>query len=219
MSEVAAWKRLPAPSVTRIFLCRHAATLANEVVPYILQGCELDGPLTTRGELQAKSLADALHEVPLAAAYCSPMQRARQTASIVVGHREITLQPEPDLKECSVGRWEGLSWEDIRTRDGEAHDRFQSDPVTQPHPGGESYQDVLDRAAPVLERIGRAHPGQNVVVVAHNMVNRILLSHYLGTDLKHARRLKQANCCINWIEFEHDQFLVQTLNSVWHVPG
>ena len=203
--------------MTRLFLVRHGSTEANERRPFVLQGSEIDGPLTVNGQRQAAQLAEFLAAVELSAIYTSPMIRASQTAACCAESRDLSAAPLDSLKECRVGRWQGLSWDQIRERDPAECERFLADPALEPHPGGESYQDLLARVAPAIDGILAAHTGKNVLVVAHNMVNRAYLAHLLGIDLRFARRIRQTNCCINIIHRSSEFTDVVTVNSVWHL--
>lgn len=205
------------PPITRVFLIRHGATEANERRPFVLQGCEIDGPLTESGRRQAGALTRFLSGIPFAAIYSSPMRRALETVSAIAAHRSLDITTIPELRECHVGRWAGLSWEKIRNRDQDECDRFLKDPANERHPGGESYLDLQCRALPAINALLKAHPGQNVLVLAHNMVNRVVLSSYLGLDLKHARKIRQANCCINLLQHCEGSTEVVTMNSLWHL--
>lgn len=207
----------PPHDVTRLFLVRHGSTAANERLPFVLQGCEIDGPLTETGFRQAAALARHLKDFEIHAIYTSPLLRARQTAAAVAAGRAVDVVPVAELRECSVGRWEGMAWDVIKSQHRDEYDRFFADPVNTPHPGGESYRDVLERAAPAMNDILARHVGQNVVVVAHNMLNRVYLAEHVGIELKHARRLRQANCCINLLHHRAGKTELVTLNSVLHL--
>lgn len=207
----------PPADTTRLFLVRHGSTAANEQLPFVLQGCELDGPLTETGQRQAAALANGLRAFEIHAIYSSPLLRARQTAAAVAAGRKLEVVPVHDLRECSVGRWEGMAWEAIKSQHPDEHQRFFADPVETPHPGGESYGDVLRRAAPAIHAILSRHAGQNIVIVAHNMLNRVYLAEYIGIELKHARKLRQANCCINLLHHRAGKTELVSLNSVMHL--
>jgi len=207
----------PGGQLTRLFLVRHGATAANEMRPYILQGCEMDNPLSATGERQAADLARLLGDFEFGGIYASPMIRAVQTATAVAERRSQAVTTLPELRECSVGRWEGLSWDQIQERDPDNHRRFFANPVTEPHPGGESYGDVLCRVRPALATLFDQHAGQNILVVAHNMVNRVYLAELAGIELKHARRLKQSNACVNLLEIRQGELNLISLNSVLHL--
>lgn len=207
----------PPPGVTRILLARHGATAANELRPYILQGSELNGPLSPNGEAQARALGAFLAPFQIDAVYCSPLVRARQTAEIAAGSTRSAPTTVPELRECSVGRWEGKDWETIKQADTTEYERVFADPATIPHPGGESFQDVLLRVKPALEMIYARHVGQTVLIVAHNLVNRVYLSTLLGVELRNARSLRQNNCCINLLEHQGDKTELVTLNNVMYL--
>lgn len=207
----------PPADTTRLFLVRHGSTAANERLPFVLQGCEIDGPLTETGQRQAAALGRGLRDFELHAIYSSPLLRARQTAAAIAAGRDLDVVSLHDLRECSVGRWEGMAWDVIKAEQPEAHERFFADPVNTPHPGGESYGDVYRRCVPAIQQILERHPGQNVVVVAHNMLNRVYLAEHVGIELKHARKLRQANCCINLLHHRAGKTELVTLNSVLHL--
>lgn len=203
--------------MTRLFLIRHGATSANEMRPYVLQGSELDYPLSAAGEAQAATVGNFLKYFKLAAVYSSPLCRAVQTATAIAERQGKTVETISALRECSVGRWEGLSWEIIRDQHPEEHARFFDNPVDVPHPGGESYGDVLKRARPAIDDLLNRHAGENVAIVAHNMLNRVVLAELAGIELRHARRLKQTNACINLLEVRDGTLSLVSLNSVLHL--
>lgn len=206
---------------THLFLVRHGATEANERVPYILQGCGIDLSLSSRGAQQAASLArffaagsDRIHHV-----YCSEMVRARQTAEAIagaLGQSPATLQ---HLQECDVGCWEGMDWESIRRDYSDAHRRFIDDPDQHPYLEGESYGDVLRRAWPVIDQLLTRHVSERIVVVAHNVVNRVLIARLLGLEIRRAQGLHQGNGCINLIRRRADRTELVTYNALFHLPS
>lgn len=145
------------------------------------------------------------------------MRRAIETVSEIAASRSLKITTIEALRECHVGRWAGLSWEQIRQQDQQECERFLADPANECHPGGESYLDLQRRAVPAVDQVLARYPGQNVLILAHNMVNRVLLSTYLGLDLKHARKIRQANCCINLLQHCEGSTEVVTMNSLWHL--
>ncbi len=207
----------PTGNAARLYLARHGSTAANERRPFVLQGCEMNDPLTELGKRQASALADFLNHVDFTAIYSSPMHRALETAQQIASLRNLPVEQHDGLRECSVGRWEGLSWDQIREADSELCERFLANPADIPHPGGESFRELLARVLPAINEILSRHKNQNVLVVAHNLVNRVYIAHLLGIDLRFARRLRQANCCINVIHHSDDATEVVTLNSIWHL--
>lgn len=124
-----------------------------------------------------------------------------------------------DLHECDVGRWEGMDWDSIRRKFPEEHARFADNPELHPNFGGESYGDVFRRVRPVFERLLAEHAGRQIVVVSHNVVNRVMAAHLLGVEIRHAQRLRQGNGCINVIRVHAGKTELLTYNSMFHLDG
>lgn len=206
------------PSETTVLhLIRHGATAANERIPFILQGNSLDLPLSPAGERQATAVANLLAGFPVTRVYSSIMLRARQTAATIAARHRLDAEPLEHLHECNVGVWEGMDWESIRQQYPEAHRKFVDNPAEHPNLGGESYGDVFSRARPVLDGLLLRHAGECIVVVAHNVVNRVYLAHLLGIGLQHAPSIRQENGGANLIHSVRGQTAVVTLNSGFHL--
>ena len=129
---------------TVLYLLRHGATEANLADPYRLQGRKHNPPLARVGIRQAESTRDFLAIRPIDFCYCSPLLRAFQTASIIAAPHGLSPEPIEGLTECDVGRWEGLDWQAIRYLDAESYCFHGTWPPRLP--GGESFQQVFDRA-------------------------------------------------------------------------
>ncbi|KAL3133636.1 hypothetical protein ABBQ32_008150 [Trebouxia sp. C0010 RCD-2024] len=96
-------------AVTTVLLVRHGETAWN--LQHRLQGqCEEDPPLNATGKQQAQALAERLSTEPVAAIYCSDLQRTVQTAQTVSdklqGHQIV---PVKELRERHLGVLEGLT--------------------------------------------------------------------------------------------------------------
>lgn len=202
---------------TLVFLARHGATVHNLAVPVRLQGNAVNGPLADIGIEQAESLAKVLSSIPVHAIYCSQMLRARQTAEIVALRHKRSPIPVENLQEISVGQWEGLSWAEIQERDPEHFRAFFENPVDVPYLGGECYREVLARTRPVFDELVARHAGQTIVIVTHNVVNRVLVADFLGLPLERAKLLHQSNCCFNEIRCRPGITDVRSVNQDVHV--
>lgn len=88
----------------KIYLIRHGETDWN--LEQRLQDAT-DIPLNENGLELARETAKGLQDVPFDVVYTSPLTRARQTAEIIRGHRNIPLIEEPRLKEICFGVYEG----------------------------------------------------------------------------------------------------------------
>lgn len=210
--------KFPAPdSATHLFLVRHGATAANERRPYVLQGKGVDLPLNENGQRQAAAVGRLLREFRIHHVFSSPLQRAEQTASAIAAPHGLPVNAIDRLHECDVGEWEGLDWETIQQRHPEAARKFLDSPGDHPYLGGESYRNTLDRVLPAVSELLDRHVGQNIVIVAHNVVNRVYLAHVLGTDLNRAKAIPQSNGAVNFIKRQNGQTVVTSLNSILHL--
>lgn len=203
--------------MTLIYLLRHGATALNREVPYRLQGQNLDPPLDELGIEQAEAASAALVGKPIVAAYGSTLRRSIETAGIVGRPHGLEPVALAALAEADLGRWEGLTWEEARRRDPAEHAAFLAHPGTTPYPGGESFRAVADRSLAALVEIAGRHPGGEVVVVGHNVVNRAVLAVLLGLDIERARGIRQANTGINLIRYELGNIEVETMNATLHL--
>lgn len=202
--------------MTLLYLIRHGATAANDRRPVVLQGDAIDLGLNDRGRAQALATAEFLRDVPFVAVYSSHMLRARETAAAIAAGRDFEPQVLSGLQECNVGRFEGLDWGTIAERYGEACRLFHSDPGLHPMLDGESYGDVRRRALPVVEELLERHAGESFAVVSHNVVNRVILAHYLRLPLKESFGLHQNNCGVNLLRVRGKTVDVLTVNSFAH---
>src|SRR5207302_9429667 len=92
--------------VIRLILVRHGVTEWNLAGRY--QGHQ-DVPLSDTGREQARRAAERLRAERITAAYTSDMQRAKETASIILGERNVPLREAAALREIAFGAWEGLT--------------------------------------------------------------------------------------------------------------
>lgn len=207
----------PPADTTRLLLIRHGATPCNEQRPYVLQGNSINQALSERGRRQAAAVGHFLREFSIDRVICSPLLRARETAEAIAAPHALTIETLEPLVEVCVGRWEGMAWEAIMAEYPEEYARFMDDPSVHCYLGGESYWDVYERARPVLDELLQSSPGQTVVVVAHNVVNRVLLADLLGIELRRAKDIRQTNTGINVIRHRDGNTELLTLNAVFHL--
>jgi broad specificity phosphatase PhoE len=204
---------------TVLYLVHHGATEANLARPLIVRGRRQNRPLAPLGIRQAEATRDLLAVRPLDRCYSSPLQRALETAVIVAAPHGLSPVALEALTECDSGRWEGLDWQTIRSRDAEAYVRFMENPAAYGFPEGESVTDVYRRIQPALEELLTRHTGETILVVSHQMIIRTYLGGLLGLTLDQVRHVNQDNCGISVVIREEDETRVTTVNATFHVQG
>ena len=114
----------------RILLVRHGLSSFNK--ERRIQGRDDLSTLSEEGIQQARRTGDALAEVPLKAIYSSPLQRARETAALLLeahGSPQDPLHVE-ELLEIDLAPWSGLRREDLLVHAPEQERRWREAPET-----------------------------------------------------------------------------------------
>jgi len=196
-----------------LYLVRHGQSVSNAVRRF--QGMQ-DVPLSALGRRQAAAVGAALRGRAFAHVYASPLDRARRTAEIMVADRRVPLTLVEDLRELSLGDWEGRTVEEIRTLPGDPYTRWVRDPVENLPPGAEPLGAVQQRVLRAVEGIAAAHPdGEDVLVVAHGGVISAYLAHWLGLPLSGIWRLTLSNGSVSSVAPPR----VLTVNETAHLAG
>jgi broad specificity phosphatase PhoE len=206
------------PSECVLILLRHGATDHNLSNPPVLQGQRIDVGLSRNGQRQARAAADLFSTLPVAAVFSSPLLRARETAQIVAAPHRLGVQTIDALSEADVGLWEARSWNEISQNDPVAYQSFLQDPARHGYLGGENLTDVQQRTFPAILRLLADNIGRTIVVVGHNVVNRVLIAHVMNIPLRYARQISQDNCGISILSYADETIKVKTLNTTFHLP-
>jgi broad specificity phosphatase PhoE len=156
-----------------VTLVRHGQSVANQVQRWQGQG---DSPLSELGRQQAELLGRRLAGRSFTRVFSSDLTRAADTARAT----GLAFELEPMLREFDVGRWEGLTREEVAQRYPDEIERLkQGEDV--PLGGGESYGRFALRVDAALSGLlERLAPGDHALVVCHGGVIATLLGGVLG---------------------------------------
>jgi probable phosphoglycerate mutase len=158
----------------KLALLRHGPTDWNALGR--IQG-HIDIPLSDEGLARMQRLRPP-PSFERARVYASPMQRARQTAE-ALGLENPVLDAR--LMEQNWGRWEGLSWAEILTRDGEDAFARAGPKLRFRPPGGEPTEELHDRVAAFLKDVAREQ--SDAIAVTHLGVLRAAYTLATGWDM------------------------------------
>jgi alpha-ribazole phosphatase len=195
---------------TWIYLARHGEVLHAAEGRFF---GHTDIALSPVGRAQAAALGQRLGAEPIEAVYASDLQRARESAAPLAAARGTDVVTLPPLREMAMGRWEGLTFAEIQTREPELCARWLADPFSMPFPDGEGVAELRARAVPALRGVVERHAGRHVAVVAHGGTNRVLLAEALGLPLGNVFRLAQDYAAWSLIEYRGDRAVVHLLNQ------
>ncbi len=165
-----------------IYFVRHGETAWN--TERRLQG-RMDSPLTDAGRAHAagnaETLRDAVPNVATLPFISSPLRRARHSMEIIRERLGLPIENyaiDDRLAELSFGDWEGMTAREIRAKAPAQWATYEASRWTVVPPGGESYQQLVDRLRSWLGDLRG-----DAVVVAHGGVGRALRGLNLGIPL------------------------------------
>lgn len=135
----------------------------------------LDGRLSERGKVLAGELGRRRRHDGIAAVFASDLGRAVETVELAFGGSGVPVRLDARLREVDYGAWTGMP---VSRLEGERTRR-----IRRPFPGGESYQQVVDRVAGFLEELARDWDGARVLLVGHTATRWALDQLLAGADL------------------------------------
>ena len=177
----------------KIYVARHGETTWN--AEGRIQG-RSDPELSSKGYEQSLALLEHLKDRPISAIYTSTLKRSILTAQPIAEHFGLAIQKEPELDEIAFGILEGRSFLNMDETVKAEWERFRDGRLTYRIPGAENYTDVANRVRPLKERILQIHKGQEILIVGHRGVNRMLLGLLLELPLDMAVKIEQTNDCL-----------------------
>lgn len=142
--------------MSRMFWVRHGPTHAQAMVGWSDIAADLSD--------SARLARLAAHLPANALLVSSDLSRAVATADAIAGAR-VRLPHMRDLREIHFGAWE---MQPVGAVADQAHLRaFWDSPGDLSAPGGECWHEVCARADRAVARLIAAHPGRDIVAVAH----------------------------------------------------
>ncbi|TDG71154.1 hypothetical protein C5L31_001841 [Secundilactobacillus malefermentans] len=200
----------------RIFIIRHGKTQWN--LEKRLQGAGANSKLLLDDANLANygRLATYLDTYQFAAAYASPIERATETARLVIeqfkNNSDLKIQQLDDLKEVSFGKWEGRSKAELMDENLELFKKLskrQNDPELAAI-GVENFTEARQRFANTIQSISaKLGPDENAVVFAHGGISQLGIKEL--THNEHLLGLKNLSTSI--IAENHSDFFIDVYNQ------
>ncbi|NXK89810.1 F262 bisphosphatase, partial [Formicarius rufipectus] len=169
-----------------IYLCRHGESEYN-----LLGRIGGDSGLSPRGKQFSQALKKFIEEQEIVdlKVWTSQLKRTIQTAeSLGVLYEQWKI-----LNEIDAGVCEEMTYAEIEAKYPEEFAMRDQEKYLYRYPGGESYQDLVQRLEPVIMELERQG---NVLVISHQAVMRCLLAYFLD---KSADELPYLRCPLHTI--------------------
>ncbi len=198
----------------KIYIVRHGQTDYNK--NGILQGKGVNAPLNEKGRQQAKAFFEFYKEEGFKFIYTSTLQRTTESVQSFIDLGIETSQQE-GLCEISWGTSDGSVIAEFPEY-LEICGKWTKGEVALKAMDGESPVEVAERQLPVIDLI-KSSPHDKVLVCMHGRAIRILLCQLLGKDLIQMDDYHHHNLGLYVINFDGEQFELETYNSIKHLEA
>ncbi len=183
----------------RIYLFRHAA------VDYVDDdGKVVADPdsvaLNEKGRKQADAMRDMFAGVTIDRAVCSGLRRTRETASRVLGERDLELEIYTAFEEIRSAR--GDKAYDLDLVEHVAFSHWRANEKGSRFLGGELYADFYQRISAAMDSLTSNPDWHNLAIFAHGGTNAAILGWTSGLGLSAFGTFDQATCCLNVLDFD-----------------
>jgi probable phosphoglycerate mutase len=183
----------------RIYLFRHGA------VDYVDEDGNVvadpdDVALNERGRSQADAMSQMFAGVTIDRAVCSGLRRTRETASRVLGDRDLEIEIHAEFAEIRAARGEPPAEFDLIENVAFSH--WAATESGSRFLGGELYADFYGRVSAAMESFTNDPDWHNLAIFAHGGTNAAILGWTSGLGLSAFGTVDQATCCLNVLDFD-----------------
>lgn len=203
--------------VARLLIVRHGATANNAEGRFTGQS---PAPLSPLGVRQVEALAARLREAPVDTIVSSDLPRAQETARALAAGRGCELTLDADLREVSLGDWEGLTAAEARLRDPELFREWRDDALRLAPPHGETVEQLATRVRRAWSRwVEESGSISTTLWVTHGGVISVILCDALGLPLSQRRLFRRDNASITEIAMERGGLVIARINDIAHLES
>ena len=205
------------PTVTTTTLLRHGVTIHTAHKRFSGWGGD-DPGLSDEGQQQARDTAAhlaRLGEIDLVVT--SPMVRTKETAATVAAQLGVDVLVEHDLRECSFGEWDGLTFAEVQQTSPEELTQWLASTAVRP-PGGESFDEVSGRVMAARDRLLGDQSGRTLLLVTHVTPLKTLVRLALDAPAHALFRMEVRPASLSTIQWFGDGHAsVRTFNETGHL--
>jgi broad specificity phosphatase PhoE len=193
--------------MTRFLFVRHAA---HDLLSLgVIAGRQSGVHLNALGMKQAEQIADRLSVLPIEAIYCSPLERACETAAPLASRLGLPLQIAEEFNEIDFGDWTNCAFVELNgVPEWQRWNQFRSAACT---PNGDSMLAVQARTLAKMFELRTCH--EFVAVFTHGDVIRAVLAHFLGVHLDLFQRIEIDCCSASLVELDEQSIRVRLVNG------
>ncbi len=173
--------------------------------------------MSAAGYGQVEKLRGRLVNEKIDAIYSSDFRRALVTAELISAGRNIDIVACSELREANYGEVEGLTFEEIKRLYPSVAESITNFSLRLRFPGGESFEEFVERTSKFLDRLNKHTPSETILVVSHNGPLRVLVWRLLGIDQKHWWQIRIDNASLSIVDTYPRGAIVSVLNDTSHL--
>lgn len=155
-----------------------------------------DEPLNNCGVEQAHEAAELVSKAPIDRIICSPLVRATQTSNIISIANDIGYETDDAFIEMKFGPWEGRSESWVKQHYPIEWALWNRAPHQLQLPRRETLLELQNRVISRMHKIAIAKPVENILVVSHVAVIRVVLLHSQRRPLSDYKLVEVDNCAL-----------------------
>ncbi|MCW3488941.1 histidine phosphatase family protein [Dethiobacter alkaliphilus] len=200
----------------QILLARHGQTTANAEKRF--QG-QIDCPLNSTGQNQARRLAGLLAQFEPGRIFTSDLSRSIHTARPAA--ELLTLEPvvSPVFREYSWGVLEGLTWPEIKERYPALFSELRTDLRRVNIPGQEPLESFRQRLQQGLKLLLDEGNPRTVALVGHGRYLNALVVEFLGLDFAGPWPFSFSSAAVTVLEERGGRRRLIRFNEECHLMG
>lgn len=195
---------------------RHGETSWNALKK--IQGIA-DVPLNEKGKALAEVTGQALKDVKFDLVITSPLERAKETARLVIGDRKIPWIEEKRIQEICFGVMEGTKMSGSGNQEFQENlHRFFTDPWNYQAPEkGEKVTDVCRRTREFWEELisKKEYQDLTILVSTHGCASRAILQN-LYHDHNFWQGSVPPNCSISIVDVNDGGAVVKEKDKIYY---
>lgn len=177
-----------------------------------------DTDLNDNGRQQARYTAERLARMRLDGVYASPLRRAYNTGRIIAECCRIPIQAAEALTEMDMGKWEGMTFPEIKEAYPEHEEIWAARPDRSHLPGSsESTVGTVERVKRWADELYAQSPEGAYVVVTHTWPAKLLVMEALHVELRYIHSLRLDNASISIVERGELGWVLRLANDISHL--
>ena len=199
--------------MTKLLCIRHGYSEYNHLKKFTGQ---LDIPLTPLGIQQAEITAQYLLETyKIDAIYSSDLSRAVHTAKPVADALGLSIVTDKRLRELDLGDWTDMYIAEVREKYPVEYEAYRKGARCL---GGESLDELKDRALSAVYEIAQANEGKTVLIAAHGGTIRAILRGLQNLSVEEAEKVPiVSNNSVTELDYANGSFEIIKISYDEHL--